>query len=229
MTVIYAAYSKASRNVFIGADDLEETQKIRVNKIRFFMKRFVIAVAGSDNPINALDCIAGQNSLEDLEQEILSPQILVEQIASWIRDYTKNQIKKFSNGTDEEKESLANAQDSSRLVIFDTKTFELYACDLGLILPPENIIPANMSLIPLSENVVHLFAMATNRVCPQTFLLLGVNDFSNPDAALRKLIKLDQDWHKVQNTMRTSLFFPDIGELGARFYYEFGNPKFVTI
>lgn len=226
MTVIYAAYSKSSRNIFIGADDLEGNQKLRVNKIRFFMNRFVIAVAGSDNPING---ITGQNSLEDLEQEISSPQILVEEISSWTKDYTKSQIEKFSNGTVEEKGSLANAQDSSTLVIFDTKTFELYRCDLGLILPPENIVPANMSLILLSENVVHLFAMTTNRVFPQNFILLGVNDFSNPDAALRKLIKLDQDWHKVQNTMRTSSFFPDIGELGARFFYESGNPKFVTI
>lgn len=227
MTAIYASYSQNSKKFAMGADNLEGNEGKSVSKIRFILDRYVIGVAGCDNPIFAIDTVVGQNSVEELTKELSDIVKLVANICEWTKEYTEAQIKQHGND-ENAKSAFNNAQSmTTTLVVFDHKDFKLYECELGHIFPPDSFNPSSIRPVLLEQEKLLLFALAQTRNGNKKIATLPSDFYLDVKSTFEKMIQLDKETLDRERAIQGEAKVPHLGELGSYCYFEDDSIKYV--
>jgi hypothetical protein len=228
MTVAYSAYSKDKMKFVMGADNLEGRVGGIVSKIRVVVDRFAICVTGCDNPIHAFD---GMRKMipddKDFEEGWFNITEVMNDLILWTKQYTEKQVEELGN-TLEVKRCLNKPEDcESTIIVFDSKTFEMFKLEMTNIYPPKVFDPLSVKQTPLNEECLHLHAMAINRTNQLSEMPLPSNFFSDPCKELKALIKKDKDFHDRARSTQPDV--PYIGELGSYCYFDSGKVLYVNL
>ncbi len=228
MTVAYSAYSKDKKQFAMGADNLEGWSGGIVSKIRVVLDRFAICVTGCDNTIHAFDgMIKLINDDKELEDGWFDINEVMNDLVLWTKKYTEQQVEEHSEAP-EVKRCLNKPEDCEpTVVVFDSKTFELFELEMKKIYPPEAFDLKSAKKNVLKENKLNLHAMATNRTNQISEMPLPLDIFNNPKIEFEALIKMDKDFHNLARLTQPST--PYIGDLGSYCYFENGKVLYVNL
>ncbi len=224
MTAIYAMYSKKNRQVAIAADDLEEDQGVKVNKIRFIANRFVVGICGVESPIQAIDSVVKQIDEQKLVKELTSVQVIVEELLGWIESFVAVQFKEHFGKPENAKLFAKLSQMDTSIILFDVQDFQLFEIELGKILPPRKLDAKVIKAVPLADNILNLFALARNARGGRKTFPLPNDVFSGSKEFLEAHLAMDRSNIEAHNkTATTDQQIPPLGGMGAYFQYRDGN------
>ena len=212
----------------MGADNLEGWSGGIVSKIRVVLDRFAICVTGCDNTIHAFDGMIKVIS-DDIELEAgwFDIHEVMSDLVLWTKKYTEQQVIEHAL-TPEVKRCLNAPQDCEpTVIVFDSKTFELFEVEMKNIYPPQKFDVKSAKKSPLKEGVLHLHAMATNRTLQVSEIPLPLEIFDQPKLELEALINLDKDFHNLARSSQPGT--PNIGDLGSFCYFNDGKVIYVNL